>query len=362
MSIPNRLSKLRSAMRDNGLPALLIMSGFNRKYMTGFTGSAGYVLVTEDEAILFTDFRYMTQAPQQAKHFTVVEHEQVRPLGTVKSTLKNLGIAELGFEQNHVSYASYQSLVQELEGIRIVAAPPLVEALRMVKDEEEIEVMQEAADLADATFSHVLQYLKPGASERDIALEIEFYMRKRGAVSSSFDTIVASGERSALPHGVASDKKIGAGELVTLDFGALYKGYCSDITRTVYVGGNGAPDPKAKEIYDIVLEAQMAVLAALKPGMTGKEGDTIARDIIARYGYAEYFGHGTGHGLGMEVHESPRLNKTGDVVLQPGMVVTVEPGIYLPGFGGVRIEDDVVMTEGGIRILTRSSKQFTVLE
>jgi Xaa-Pro aminopeptidase len=234
----------------------------------------------------------------------------------------------------------------------------IVEDLRMYKDEHEIQIMQEAADLADLTFSHMLTYLRPGLTEREVALEIEFFIRKNGGTSTSFNSIIASGERSALPHGVASDRVIGNNEFVKMDFGAYYKGYCSDITRTVAMGTVSA---KHKEIYDIVLEAQLATLAGLKPGITGKQGDALARDIIERYGYGDKFGHGTGHGLGMEVHEQPRLSKLSDTVLEPGMVVTVEPGIYLPGFGGVRIEDDVVITDSGIRILTKSTKELQFL-
>jgi len=203
-----------------------------------------------------------------------------------------------------------------------------------------------------------LTRIKPGVSEKQIALDIEMFIRSNGGTSSSFDTIVASGERSALPHGVASDRLIGNDEFVKLDFGAYYKGYCSDITRTVVVG---KPSAKHKEIYDIVLEANLACLAGLKPGLTGREGDALARDVIERYGYGPNFGHSTGHGLGMEVHEHPRLSKLSEQILEPGAVVTVEPGIYLPGFGGVRIEDDVVITDSGIRILTKSTKELQLL-
>jgi Xaa-Pro aminopeptidase len=246
-----------------------------------------------------------------------------------------------------------------LSPVKLVPSEGIVEKQRMIKDGGEIAIMQEAANLADRAFEHILSYIKPGVSEKDIALELEVFMRSQGATSSSFETIVASGERSALPHGVASDRIIGRDEFVKLDYGAYYNGYCSDITRTVVVG---KPSDKHREIYEIVKEAQQYALDNLVPGMTGKEGDALTRDIITRYGYGEYFGHGTGHGLGMEIHEAPRLSLTGDIVLVPGMTVTVEPGIYLPGFGGVRIEDDVVVTDKGIRILTSSPKQLIVLD
>lgn len=353
-----RLARLREMMRERKLEALFVTGAHNRKYLSGFTGSAGYLLITADKAYLLTDFRYMTQAPQQAKYYEVVEHEP-KVMLTVKELLQKAGVRELGFEQHHVSYASYVSYAADLDGVKLVPADSLVEQLRMVKDETELAIMQEAAELADRTFEHVLTVLKPGMTETEVALAIEWFMRQNGAASTSFETIVASGERSALPHGKASDRVLQANEFVKLDFGAYYKGYCSDITRTVVLG---RPSDKHRDIYNIVLEAQQYALDNIRPGMTGIEADALARDVIKRYGYGDHFGHGTGHGLGMEVHEAPRLSMQGETVLKPGMTVTVEPGIYLPGFGGVRIEDDVVITETGTKRLTRSTKDFIIID
>ncbi|MGN7357538.1 M24 family metallopeptidase [Paenibacillus sp. SAF-054] len=353
----HRVLQLREAMQQKNVEALFVTSAINRRYLTGFTGSSGYVLVTMNEAYLLTDFRYMTQAPQQAKDFKVVEHAQ-RVTDTVKELLNSANIGKVAFEQEDVSFASYSAYAEQLKPIQLVPVSGIVEQLRMFKDAEELKVMQRAADLADDTFKHILGFIKTGMTEREVDLEMEFYMRRHGATCSSFDTIVASGERSAMPHGVASERVIAGNELITFDFGALLDGYCSDLTRTIAIGD---PDPKLKEIYDIVLEAQLHALENIKPGMTGREADALARDIITKYGYGDQFGHSTGHGLGMEVHENPRLSKLSDDILKPGMVVTVEPGIYLPGLGGVRIEDDIVITETGIAILTHSSKEFTVL-
>ncbi|MFC5447944.1 M24 family metallopeptidase [Paenibacillus aestuarii] len=353
-----RIERLRTVMQQQDLPALLITNAYNRTYVSGFTGSSGYILITWDRALLLTDFRYMTQAPQQARLFEVVEHKP-KAIETVKDLLQQQGIKKVGFEQADVTYGDYVNFQAGLEGIELVPTSRIVEQIRIVKDEAELQVMQEAADLADQTFSHILSFLKPGAVEKEIALEIEMFIRKNGGTSTSFETIVASGERSALPHGKASDRVLQGNEFVKLDFGAYYKGYCSDITRTVMLG---KPTDKHREIYDIVLEAQLNCLANLKPGITGREGDAFARDVIIKHGYGDFFGHGTGHGLGMEVHESPRLSKTEDMILTPGMVVTVEPGIYLPGFGGVRIEDDVVITDTGIKILTHSTKDFLIID
>lgn len=352
-----RVNRLRRALAELGLDAILINSEYNRRYISGFTGSSGMVLITLSDSILLTDFRYMTQAPEQAIGYEIVEHAP-KAMQTVKELLKARKISKLGFEQEHVVYGEFADWTAVIGDIALHPVSGLVEGLRMIKDEAELQVMQEAADLADATFTHIQKLLQPGVKESDIALEMEIFMRSHGAHSSSFETIVASGERSALPHGKASERIIGNNEFVKLDFGAYLKGYCSDITRTVVVG---TPTDKHREIYDIVLEAQLNALAHIRPGMTGRVADALTRDVITKYGYGDKFGHGTGHGLGMEVHEAPRLSKLSETILTPGMTVTVEPGIYLPGFGGVRIEDDIVITDTGIKILTASTKEFLTL-
>lgn len=357
MSQP-RLTRLRQAMETKGLEAMFIASAVNRRYLSGFTGSAGYVVITKDRAVLMTDFRYTMQASEQASEFEVVEHA-LRMTDTLKQLLAEMNINRLGFEQDHVTYSTYTSYQEQLQPVELVPVSGIVEDLRMIKDADELAVMRQAAQLADKTFSHILNFIKPGVSEKELALEMEFFMRKNGATSSSFDTIVASGERSALPHGVASDRIIQGNEFIKFDFGALYQGYCSDLTRTVVLG---KPSEKHHEIYNIVLEAQLKALERIRPGMTGREADAIARDVIKGYGYGDNFGHSLGHGLGMEIHEYPRLAHTSDQVLTPGMTVTVEPGIYLPGFGGVRIEDDIVITDNGIEIITQSTKQLLVLD
>lgn len=358
-AINQRVSKLREALASLNIDAVLITNPVNRKYVSGFTGTAGYVVVTAERAYLFTDFRYVTQANEQAHGFDIVEHDSVKPLASIRDVLGSAGLNKLGFEQHDVSYGAYQKYVSELgSDITLVPTEGVVEKLRRIKDAGELQVIKEAVAVADAAFAHILTFARPGMKETEVSLELEMFMRRKGAASSSFSTIVASGERSALPHGVASDRVIGTNEFLKTDFGALYKGYCSDLTRTIFIG---TPTPKHREIWDIVLEAQLAALSGIRPGMTGREADALARDIITKYGYGDNFGHGTGHAVGMEIHESPRLSKTETAVLEPGMVVTVEPGIYLPGFGGVRIEDMVVVTESGCEILTKSSKEFITL-
>jgi Xaa-Pro aminopeptidase len=353
-----RLSRLRNHFDEAGIDALLVFSPENRRYLSGFTGSSGYLLLTGEEALLFTDFRYTEQASAQAPDCRIVKHGP-KPFEDIAAYVRKQGIRALGFEQDHVTYATYKRVKNLLQQVSLVPASGLVERLRRCKDEAEIEIIREAAKIADAAFSHILSFLRPGVTEREVALELEMFMRKNGASGSSFETIVASGSRSSLPHGVASDKVLEKGDFVTLDFGAYYKGYCSDLTRTVSLGQ--PREERLKEIYEIVLQAQTHALSCIRAGMTGKEADALARDWIAERGYGEHFGHSLGHGIGLAIHEDPRLSSLSEDLLEPGMVVTVEPGIYLPNVGGVRIEDDVVITENGLEVLTHSPKELLVL-
>jgi Xaa-Pro aminopeptidase len=351
-----KLIKLRSNFSAKGIDALLITSPFNRRYVTNFTGSAGVVLLTSEEALFITDFRYVEQAEKQCAGFTIIQHG-ASIVEEIAQQIKKYGVQKLGFEQEHLTYSIFTSYKNAIEA-ELIPTSGLVEKLRLIKTEAEIKILKEAADIADAAFKHILDFIRPSITELDVANELEFFMRKAGATSSSFDIIVASGYRSALPHGVASDKLIEKGDFITLDFGAYHKGYVSDITRTVSVG---EPDPKLKQIYEIVLEAQMKGVEGIKPGMTGKEADALTRDYITEKGYGEYFGHSTGHGIGLEVHEGPALSVRSDVILEPGMIVTVEPGIYIPGLGGVRIEDDTLITKDHNETLTHSTKELIIL-
>lgn len=351
-----KINKLREQFSFLGIDGLLITNGYNRRYMTGFTGTAGVVLISETQAKFITDFRYMEQANKQIKGFDIVQHHGLL-IEEVAKQAEQMGIKKLGFEQTDLSFATYTAYQNELS-VDFVPVTEAVEKLRLIKSDSEIKILKEATDIADAAFKHVLDFIRHGVTELEVANELEFFMRKAGAASSSFDIIVASGYRSALPHGVASDKVIEKGEFVTLDFGAYYKGYCSDITRTVAVG---EVSDELKLIYEIVLEAQLRGMAGIKPGMTGKEADALTRDYITEKGYGEYFGHSTGHGLGMEVHEAPSLSFRSDTILVPGMLVTVEPGIYVPGLGGVRIEDDTLVTKDGNESLSHSTKDLIIL-
>ncbi len=313
-------------------------------------------LISGERAIFITDFRYTEQAKNQASEYEISIHSG-SIIDEIATKVKELGITKLGFEQDYMSYSTWAQYNQVIS-VEFVPVSNLMEQMRLIKTNDEIAKIKEAADIADAAFKHILDFIKPGKTELDVSNELEFFMRKCGATSSSFDIIVASGKRSSMPHGVASDKQIEKGDFVTMDYGALHKGYVSDITRTVSVG---EPSAKLKEIYDVTLEAQLRAMEQIKPGMTGIEADAIARDYIIEKGYGDYFGHSLGHGIGLEVHEGPGLSKRSKTKLQPGMVVTVEPGIYLPNIGGVRIEDDTLITAKGNETLTHSTKDLIIL-
>jgi Xaa-Pro aminopeptidase len=351
----DKLLKLREKLLTQGMDGLLILRPQNRRYLSNFTGSSGALLITANKALLFTDFRYIEQATVQAKEFEILKHAAViwDTLGEYCQELNTIGI-----EQDFVTVDQYKQLEARLESNQLVSAEKLMEELRSVKDSAELSEIERAVRLADMAFSHILTFIEPGMTEIQVALELEYFMRQNGASGSSFDFIVASGPRSSLPHGVATERVISQGEIVKMDFGCMVNGYCSDITRTIIMGD---PNPKQREVYDTVLEAQLRAIAAIKPGLTGKQVDQVARDFITSKGYGDNFGHGLGHAVGLAIHEEPRLSPTGNKVLEPGMVVTVEPGVYLPNWGGVRIEDMVVVTETGCRVLTQAPKDLITL-
>jgi Xaa-Pro aminopeptidase len=350
------LTQLRDQFNELGVNALLITNGRNRRYLTGFTGSAGVAVITKTEAALFVDFRYVEQANSQVEDFSVIQicetvYEEISKM------LDRLGVTHLGFEAEDVTYQIFSQYKEKVKA-EMVPLSGVIEMLRMIKNKEEIEKIKTAAKIADSAFTRILDFIRPGVTELEVANELEFYMRKLGATSSAYDIIVASGQRSALPHGVASTKLIETGDMVTLDFGAYYQGYRSDMTRTIAVG---EPRAELKEIYNIVFEALSNALAAIKPGITGQEADAFTRDYITEKGYGEQYGHGSGHGIGLDIHEEPFMSPKCDIFLKPGMIVTVEPGIYIPDLSGVRIEDDILITEYGNNIITKSPKELIIL-
>lgn len=354
-----RVEKLKGLLSAREVDGVMITKAENRRYITGFTGSSGIVIISGERQILVTDFRYLEQAAAQAQGFEIFDGTQDM-IGKAREAVEALNIKNLGFEAAGMTYFDYQEYHKQMGSITTMVplTQGIVEELRIIKDESEIALMQQAAILADQAFEHILGFIKPGLTELEVALELEYFMKKHGSEKNAFDFIVASGPRSSLPHGVATDRVIQSGEFVKMDYGAVYQGYASDITRTVVVG---EPTDEMVRIYNIVKKAQLSVLEQIKEGMTTADADRIARNMITLEGFGGNFGHGLGHGLGLEVHEAPRVSFRDTTVLKEGMVVTVEPGIYIPQWGGVRIEDDVVITKTGCRILTSATKELIKL-
>ncbi len=349
----------KSIITDEG-KAALVHSGVNRRYLTQFPSSDGLFLLTAKAAYLLLDFRYAEAGANKAKNCKVVE---VSSFGeTLTEIVKQDGVREVYFEMDGISLALAKRFegILEKAGAKAMLDKTLDTAIskqRMIKTSEEIAGIEAAQKITDAAFAHILPYIKEGVTEREVALEIEFFMKKNGADDLAFDSIVVAGENSSLPHGVPSDNKIKPGDFITMDTGAMLNGLHSDMTRTVALG---KVSDEQKKVYETVLAAHMAVIDGVKPGMPGSEVDKIARDIIDK-DYEGRFGHGLGHGVGYEIHEEPRFSKLDPTPCEPGMVITDEPGIYLPGKFGVRIEDMLLITETGCRSLIHSPKELILL-
>jgi Xaa-Pro aminopeptidase len=354
----DRLGKLRSQLTPKGLDALIVSQAENRRYLSGFTGSAGFLLISQQRAILATDFRYVEQAQSQAPDFEVVKIQGEIPKWFPRLA-SELDAQKLGFEGKDISFSTYKELTEALsgakKGVSLVPTDELLESLRAVKDKEELKLIEKAAALADAVLAEILPQVKPGISEKELAWEIESFLRRNGSEPVPFELIVASGPNSALPHAKPTDKIIHSGEPVVIDIGAKVEGYTSDITRTLCLGEG---DSNFHRIYDIVLGAQLTAVTTLQIGMTGEQVDRLGRTIIEQAGYKDAFGHGLGHGVGLATHEEPRLGSNSTDILAEGMVFTIEPGIYISGWGGVRIEDMVALEEGKVRPLTKARKMW----
>ena len=354
----SNLQRLRKRLEEKGVGAAMISNMDNVRWVTGFTGSSGLVVVDGNDGVFITDSRYDQQAREQVPDLDVYIYSNPQTMAQAAVEFaKKLGAGSVAFESEHVSFASFKNFEKEFNGIALEPVEGLAGPLRMVKTADEIEKMKRACALADACYSHVLRMIQVGVTEYDVALDIEFYFR-RSKAELAFAPIVVSGERSARPHGIPSEKKLEKGDFVTMDFGAKLDGYCSDLTRTVVVG---EASDRHKEVYEAVLAAQMAAIEGIKPGMEAKEVDAIARNILAEKDLAQYFGHGLGHGLGSVVHDVGRMGPTSTDIVEVGQVWTMEPGVYIPEFGGVRIEDDVVVTEDGCELLTHSPKHLQVV-
>ncbi len=358
LKIDNRLQKLRQTLTEKELDAILISQPENRFYLSGFDGSAGFLVITPKDTILATDFRYIEQAKRQAP-----DHEIVQTAGDMAEWFPKLvadfNLKTIGFEAGHITFTLYHQLTEILNKaqskLRLIATDELVESLRAIKEPEEIELITKAAEITDRAFGYIQDTIHIGIRENELAWQLEKLLREQGSQTIPFDIIAASGLNSALPHASPSQRAVRSGEPVLIDIGARYGGYSSDLSRTTWLG---APDDTLRKVYDTVLGAQLTALAIIKEGMTGIEADSLARTVIDQAGYGNAFGHGLGHGIGLAPHESPSLGPRSQDRLVDGMVFTIEPGIYLTGWGGVRIEDVVVMEGGKPRVISKARKVY----
>ncbi|NLO46788.1 MAG: aminopeptidase P family protein [Clostridiales bacterium] len=354
----NNIEKVKESIRMKNIDALLVTGAINRRYVTGFSSSAGIVLITKEDAFFYTDSRYIEaaeQAVQGAKVYMV--DSKATYVDKINNVLTSIGAKKLGVEEEILSHAEYMKYKNKLSA-SLKPAQNILTALRTVKDEEEIKLLYLAQSLAEKAYDRVLQIIKPGMTEKEVAAELVYQILLLGADNVSFDPIVVSGAKTSMPHGVPGDDIIKKGSFLTMDFGCILNGYCSDMTRTVAIG---KVTEEMKKVYQIVLQAQLRGIKAAKAGVTGAYVDAAARDLIAQEGYGEYFGHGFGHGLGMEVHESPTASPSGKTKMPENAVISAEPGIYLPGKFGVRIEDVIVLRKGGCDNLMSAPKELVVI-
>ena len=370
MNHESRIEALRARLSLEGVEALVVTKPANIRYLCGFTGSTGVLVVSTTGGTLFTDGRYEVQTQREVIGADVRIHQTLDGFfSDVNDEARGWSIRKAAFEAGHVTVAARSSSLEPpvgfdhiqkaLEGVELVPAGGWVEQQREVKDDDEVASLRRAAAIADAAFTHILGRVEVGRTEMDLALDLEIFMRTEGAEGLSFSSIVASGENSALPHARASRAPIEKGRLLLFDFGCIFDGYCSDLTRTVVVG---PAEDRHRQVYEVVAESQRAALAGLMPGVAGSEVDRLARDVITDAGWPEAFNHGLGHAVGLEVHEDvPRLSRASVDVVKPGHVVTVEPGAYFPGWGGVRIEDLVFITPTGVEVLSSATKELIVL-
>ena len=350
----NKLEKVREILEKYGLDAVLVSCPYNLCYVSGFSGGEGYLYISTKQAVLLTDFRYTIQAEEEASDFVVKEISRSYPEEILELTDQEK-IGKMGFEGGHLIYQDYAKIEQTLSDVRLFDVGDLITRLRSVKEDWEIERIARAEAVGDQAFDDILGFLKPGLTELQVAARLEYTMKQLGAEKLSFDTIVASGIHSSMPHASPTEKILEPGDFVTMDFGCVYQGYWSDMTRTVVMGKAGE---EQKKLYYTVLQAQQEALDFICAGYTGKEIDQVARNVIESAGYKGMFGHGLGHSVGLFIHENPRFSPSENSVIQTNQVITVEPGSYQKGFGGVRIEDLVVVKENGCVNLTKSEKKL----
>lgn len=349
-----RLNEIQRHLSESGIEAFLVSDLLNVRYLSGYTGSSARLLITPDDAYIITDSRYEMQTAIECADFTLVLIDGQWE-ATAVTLIKDIDPKTAVFEGNALNYLEWYSITSALPDTKLLPADNFIAQLRLIKSPDEIDLTRKAAKIVDATFMSIIPFIKEGITERDLSVEIDCELRRNGAFKEGADTIAISGPRSALIHGKASDRVICKGDLVLMDFSANYDGYHSDITRTIVAG---EPDSKQVEIYNIVLEAQRLAIDMIKPGVAGYDVDAVAREYIASKGYGEYFCHGLGHGLGLHIHDSPAFSRYSKLILEEGMIATVEPGIYICEWGGIRLEDDILVTESGCEILTSAPKSI----
>lgn len=354
----DNFKRVQEINRQLNIDAVLISNGNNMRYVSGFAGETGYLYISDKRHAVITDFRYTYQAEMEAKGYEIITIGSGGYEEAIGDILRADQVKRLGFESEDMLFSKYEDFKKALDNVELVPIKDQITRLRRIKTPKELEYIKQAEAIGDKVFSEMLDFIKPGMTELEVAARIEYLLKLYGGQRSSFPAIVASGINSSMPHAVPTLKKIEVGDFVTMDFGCVYEGYCSDMTRTIVIG---KANDKQKEIYNIVLQAQLAALDVIKAGIKGKDVDKVARDIIYNAGYEGCFGHGLGHSVGLFIHENPRLSPAEDDIIEAGMVETVEPGIYVRGFGGVRIEDLVVVTEDGYENYTHSDKSLIEL-
>jgi Xaa-Pro aminopeptidase len=354
----NRLKELMNITKEIPVDGILISSRENRFYFSNFTGSSGFLLFNEKDRFIITDSRYVEQVKKETPDFFCEITTSSNIINRVYELIKKLNINKLGFEGEHVTYNMYSKMAKIFAETQLISISDSINQLKSIKDEEEIINIEKATRITQKAFNYGIELIKPGVSEKDIAFEIETYIRKNGGEGVAFKPIIASGLNGVMPHAPYTDKIIETGDLITIDIGSIYNGYCSDLTRTVVVG---KPNGKQLETYDIVLEAQLAAIQAIEPGRKASDIDAVARSIIEKHGLGKFFGHGLGHGVGLQVHERPTISTNSIDILKEGMVFTIEPGVYIPDFGGIRIEDLVVLRPEGVELLTKLPKHLMVI-
>lgn len=356
--IEKRLAKLRKELKDREIQAMIVEKPENVFYLSGFTGSEGILIVGEDQVYLLVDSRYIEQAQLETASIQIelCEEKKGKALSDI---LGRLEAGAVGFESHFQTYRFNQEIAEQLSknavGLKLEPLNRLVEKLRAVKDEDEISTISHATRLLDAAFLHIISFVKEGVSEEELAVELEHFLRKEGASKIGFEVIIAAGANSSMPHAKTTGKRLKSGDLLLMDFGAVFEGYHSDMTRTIVVGN---ADDKVKDIYQAVKEAQELALDSIKAGESGKNIDSLVRQYFEGKGYQKEFGHNLGHGVGLEIHELPVLGRKSEDILEENMVTTVEPGLYFPDFGGVRIEDMVIINKDGVEVLTRSPNKL----